>query len=220
MEKYTKLNILGRGAFGIVYKVRDNTTDKEYAMKILPIGNPEDFKNEAELMKMVTSLSSPHTVKYIESFAIAGQQEHIIIMEYCSGGSLRTVINEYKKKREKIPEETIIKYMTQILLGVDYIHKKRILHRDLKPENLMIDDEGDVKVSDFGLAKQLTSTSAYARTRLGTMSYSSLEVLDGANAIKLPDIALMRIFGHLDVYFMNCAVWSHSLMKGILSISL
>jgi len=62
---------------------------------------------------------------------------------------------------------------------VDYIHKKRILHRDLKPENLMIDDEGDIKVSDFGIAKQLTSTSGYAKTTLGTMAYCSLEVLQG-----------------------------------------
>ena len=179
MEKYTKLRLLGKGSFGTVYKVRNNTTNKEYAMKVIQVGKAEEFKKKIELMKMATSLSNPHVVKYIESFENEIKLEYSVIMEYCVGGNLRTVINGYKAKGERIPDETVIKYMTQILLGVNYIHNKQILHMNLKPENLLIDDEGDVKINDFGIAKQLTSKLACEESTLGTMCYSSLEVLEG-----------------------------------------
>jgi len=181
MEKYSRLDFLGKGTFGTVHKVRDNTKNKQYAMKVVQVEDPEEFKKEVKLMKMASSLSNPHIVKHIESFTVNDQNEYSIIMEYCSGGSLRTVIKEYKRKGQKIPKETVIKYMNQILLGMDYLHKKQILHRDLKPENLLIDDKGNVKVSDFGMAKQMESTSAYTKSAMGTMCYSSLEALEGQN---------------------------------------
>jgi len=179
MEEYTKQMTLGEGTFGTVYKVTDNITNKEYAMKVVRVENAEKFNSEAEFMKRLTSLSDPYIVRYIEILGNNEEQKYSIIMEYCSGGSLRTIINEYKKKGERMPEKTVIKYMTQILLGVDYIHEDRIIHRNLKPENLLIDSKGNVKVSDFEIAKWLTSESAYADSILGTTCYSSLEALKG-----------------------------------------
>jgi len=76
-------------------------------------------------------------------------------MEYCSEGTLREIIKKHKVKCKPIPEGEVIKYVRQMLLGADYIHKSVIIHRDLKPENVLVDSEGNLKVSNFGISKEL-----------------------------------------------------------------
>jgi serine/threonine protein kinase len=98
-------------------------------------------------------------------------------MEYCSGGSLDELIKDHRIKEKRIPEEITIKYIIQILLGLDCIHKNNIIHRDLKPGNILIDSKGNLKLTDFGISKELISKSAYANTGIGTLRYSSPEVL-------------------------------------------
>ena len=70
--------------------------------------------------------------------------------DYCAAGDLRTVLNE----NEYLPEEEAVKFLAEILVAIEDIHKNGIIHRDIKPENILIDAEGHAKLSDFGLAKE------------------------------------------------------------------
>jgi len=177
---YKKLEYLGQGSYGKVYKVKSNSTGEECVMKEISAKKTDQtmFQNEVALMEKINNLSSPYLVKYIESYVREEESEYVIIMEYCSGGSLEDIIEQYKKK-ERISEDTILKFMKQILLGVMVLHKNKILHRDLKPGNILVDSKGNLKLSDFGISKQLSGPVPYAQTARGTLCYSSLEVLKG-----------------------------------------
>jgi len=178
---YERIKPLGQGTHGRVYKVKDNETKKEYAMKII-YTNKEDqimFQNEVAFMKKINTLSSPYLVKYITSYTNKKELEYVIIMEYCGGGSLKSIIEKYIMEEKMIPEEMVLKFMKQILLGVMALHKNNILHRDLKPGNILVDSNGNLKLSDFGISKQLSDSTLYAKTAQGTLHYVSPEVLKG-----------------------------------------
>jgi len=178
---YEKLKKLGQGSYGKVYKVRNSSTGEECVMKIISTKKTDQamFQNEVTLMKEINTLSSPHLVKYITSYVREKELEYVIIMEYCNGGSLEDIIKKYKEREEYIPEHMILKFMKQILLGVMVLHKNKILHRDLKPGNILVDSNGNLKLSDYGISKQLSGSMSYAQTIAGTLLYSSPEVLKG-----------------------------------------
>jgi len=180
-EDYEKIELIGKGGFGKVYKVRGVKSNKEYAMKVIDL--EEETKgnliNEIKTMEKLSFLSNPNIVQFIRSYKRKSELDYNIIMEYCCGGNLRDVITKYKKKEEYIAEDIVLKYMRQIISGVNYIHSKKIMHRDLKPENILIDANGNLKITDFGISKQLSDHTKYANTAIGTFGYLSLEVLEG-----------------------------------------
>lgn len=178
--KYEQLATLGEGAFSKVYKVSDRTTNKEYAMKVVDMGKTDvvRFKNEVAVMEKLNALSNPNIVRYIESCANE-KQGHVIIMEYCSKGNLKDVIDRYDIEKKKIPENIILKFIRQILLGLNAAHKAGVIHRDVKPENIMIDSADNLKLSDFGVSKKLPTQSTYTNSAIGTLCYSCLEVIKG-----------------------------------------
>merc|ERR1719316_1912095 len=96
-------------------------------------------------------------------------------MDFCEGGDLTKQIEKAKRSRQTLGEEQVLRWMTQALLGLKYIHDKHILHRDLKPGNFFLTN-GTLKMGDFGIAKVLSSTLACARTQIGTPYYLSPEV--------------------------------------------
>eukprot|EP00826_Nyctotherus_ovalis_P022620 TRINITY_DN17496_c0_g2_i1.p1 TRINITY_DN17496_c0_g2~~TRINITY_DN17496_c0_g2_i1.p1 ORF type:complete len:257 (+),score=33.66 TRINITY_DN17496_c0_g2_i1:79-849(+) len=179
MMKYEEVEMIGEGAFSKVYKVRDSATKKEYAMKVISTKKTdlEKFKNEVALMKKLNSLANPNIVRYITSDIQS--QKYVIIMEYCSNGNLRDLIEKHKIEKKEIPEDAIVNYARQILAGLSVLHKNGIIHRDLKPDNIMIDSAGKLKLSDFGVSKQLLNILEYTNTAIGTLWYSSLEVIKG-----------------------------------------
>jgi len=187
---YERVTPLGQGAFGRVYKTKDPSTGEECVMKTIPIeeettAKKEEvkamFQNEVALMKEINSLSSPYLVKYITSYVDEKKSEYVIIMKYYSGGSLEEIIKDHKNKEKRIPDHMVLRYMKQILLGVKSLHENRIIHRNLKPGNILVDSEGDLKVSDYRISKQLSEHAKYAKTSQGTSWYSSPEVLQGEN---------------------------------------
>ena len=99
----------------------------------------------------------PYVVKYVDSF-ISGKNKVNIVMEYCKGGDLQGVLRARRQNNRPLPEATIVRYLLQLCLGLDQIHRKRILHRDLKAQNVFLTDKHDeVRIGDFGLAKQQAS---------------------------------------------------------------
>lgn len=105
-----------------------------------------------------------------------------MVMEYCDGGDLLQRLIRYSKKGKTIREEKILKYLTQVLLAVEYIHSKNILHRDIKSQNIFLfaDKHTPVKLGDFGISKELAaSLDRTTSTVIGTPYYMSPEILSG-----------------------------------------
>merc|ERR1719456_725144 len=137
------------------------------------MGNKEkmDAKNE---VKVLASLKHPYIVSYKDHFMEDGFLN--IVMEYADGGDLFTKIQKAKKACQKFPEGTIMRWFTQPLLALKFIHDKHILHRDLKSQNFFLTTSGKLKIGDFGIAKVLDNTAACAQTTIGTPYYLSPEI--------------------------------------------
>merc|ERR1719456_1041320 len=99
-------------------------------------------------------------------------------MEYADGGDLLRRVKQHRDRGTRLKEETILNWMTQILLAIAYLHSKRILHRDIKAENIFLTSGNIVKVGDFGISTVLRHTMAQAQTVCGTPYYFSPELCE------------------------------------------
>lgn len=99
------------------------------------------LKREIQIQKRIRH---PHILKLFQFFEDTSNV--YLVLEYCENGSLFN----YLKSKKKISEKEAFNYFFQTCLGIDYLHKRKILHRDLKPENLLLDKQGNIKVCDFG----------------------------------------------------------------------
>jgi len=100
----------------------------------------------------------------------------VLLMDFCDGGDLTKQIQDARKKRQPIPEQQVLRWFTQAIMALKYIHEKHVLHRDLKPGNFFLTRSGDMKMGDFGIAKTLEATLAVAKTQIGTPYYLSPEL--------------------------------------------
>merc|ERR1719450_1449230 len=96
-------------------------------------------------------------------------------MDFCEGGDMTAQIEKARKLRKPIQEDQVMRWFTQAVLALKYIHEKHILHRDLKPQNFFL-SKNVLKMGDFGIAKVLSCTIAVARTQIGTPYYLSTEL--------------------------------------------
>eukprot|EP00927_Polykrikos_kofoidii_P017270 TRINITY_DN17840_c6_g1_i1.p1 TRINITY_DN17840_c6_g1~~TRINITY_DN17840_c6_g1_i1.p1 ORF type:complete len:659 (+),score=113.34 TRINITY_DN17840_c6_g1_i1:274-1977(+) len=124
--------------------------------------------------KLLAAFKHPYVVRYRENFIESGW--FCILMDYCEGGDLGRQIELAKKKRQPFAEDQVLRWMTQALLALKYIHDKHVLHRDLKSNNFFLSKSNNLKMGDFGIAKVLSCTAACARTQIGTPYYLSPEV--------------------------------------------
>ena len=184
ISHYKILDKLGEGGMGVVYMAEDTKLERKVALKFLPTQYTSDleiverFKREA---KAAASLNHPNIITVHEVGEHEGQT--FIAMEYVKGESLRDRI-----KQQLAPNESI-ELISQVCDGLSKAHKADIVHRDIKPENIMIDEDGRVRILDFGLAKlknvsKLTQTA----TTLGTLNYISPEQLQGLEVDARSDI--------------------------------
>merc|ERR1719486_1351263 len=125
-------------------------------------------------VKVLASLKHPYIVSYRESFTENGMLA--IVMDYAEGGDLHQRISITRKARQTFPESQIIRWFTEAVLGLKYMHDKHVLHRDLKTQNLFLTSADRLRVGDFGISKVLESTVAFAKTAIGTPYYLSPEI--------------------------------------------
>lgn len=175
---WKKGELIGRGAFGNVYKGL-LSTGQFVAVKHLEIpGNIENEKNahfisfikEIELLK---NLNHPNIVRYIGS---TSENNNIyVFLEYVSGGSIASIINKYGH----LEESMIRNYAKQILYAINYLHENNIVHRDIKGANILIDTDGLAKLADFGCSKiiELKSSTSGIDSLLGTPFWMAPEVM-------------------------------------------
>jgi serine/threonine-protein kinase len=189
--RYTLVKVLGRGGMGIVWLARDEELERDVALKFLPdlmIQDRSVFDQLKREAKRCLELTHPHIVR-IHDF-VHDERFGCISMEYVDG---ETLSNLRAEKEQKVFEPAEIATWTrQLCDALDYAHNHaKVIHRDLKPANLMVNQRGDLKVSDFGIACSLgdaASRLTMEQGRGGTLVYMSPQQLDGQRGTHLDDI--------------------------------
>ncbi|XP_073915229.1 serine/threonine-protein kinase Nek11 isoform X4 [Castor canadensis] len=178
-RRYMLQEKLGSGSFGTVYLVSDKKAKQGEELKVLKeisVGelNPNETVQANLEAQLLSKLDHPAIVKFHASFV--EQDNFCIITEYCEGRDLDYKIQEYKEAGKIFPENQIIEWFIQLLLGVDYMHERRILHRDLKSKNIFLKNNL-LKIGDFGVSRLLMGSCDLATTLTGTPHYMSPEAL-------------------------------------------
>eukprot|EP00929_Paragymnodinium_shiwhaense_P109747 TRINITY_DN7625_c0_g1_i1.p1 TRINITY_DN7625_c0_g1~~TRINITY_DN7625_c0_g1_i1.p1 ORF type:complete len:1111 (-),score=315.09 TRINITY_DN7625_c0_g1_i1:211-3543(-) len=179
---YAAVRKIGEGAFGVAVLVEDKEGGKAVC-KVVNIGRagPKETREAKSEARLLSTLKHPYIVRYRESFteqAAAGNGAWFcIVMDFCEGGDLTAQIEKAKAKAAKMPETRVLRWITQAILALKYLHDKHTLHRDLKPSNLFLTGTGDLRMGDFGIAKVLCDTLEFAKSFVGTPYYISPEVI-------------------------------------------
>jgi serine/threonine protein kinase/Tfp pilus assembly protein PilF len=189
--RYTLVKVLGRGGMGIVWLARDEELERDVALKFLPdlmIQDRAVFDQLKRETKRCLELTHPHIVR-IHDF-VHDERSGCISMEYIDG---ETLSNLRAEKEQKVFEpDEIATWTSQLCDALDYAHNHaKVIHRDLKPANLMVNQRGDLKVSDFGIARSLgdsVSRLTMEQGPSGTLVYMSPQQLDGERSTHLDDI--------------------------------
>lgn len=182
---------IGGGGMAIVYKARDLILNRQVAVKVLRphFGTDEDFVNRFRReAQAVASLSHPNVVSVYD----VGQDDdtHYMVMECVEGSTLKDLINA----QGALPIEEAVRIAVQICDALDHAHQNKIIHRDIKPHNILIGKNGRVKVTDFGIARAVTSaTITHTNSVLGSVHYFSPEQARGGLTAEKSDIYSLGI---------------------------
>ena len=167
---------IGKGGFCTVYKASFKETKKSYALKVIDksiLNNEEQIKNIVNEINIMNELDSPNLLKLVTNFE---DENHIyIILPLCPNGQLYDIIH---KPKQKIKDIIIKKYLYQSIEAINSLHKKNIIHRDIKPENILIDNDDNAQLSDYGISTHCKEGET-RNTYCGTDEYLAPEVIRG-----------------------------------------
>src|SRR5690625_950284 len=190
-ERYQIKSVIGGGGMANVYLADDTILNREVAIKVLRL----EYANDAEFIERfdreaqaASSLSHPNIVNIYD----VGEEDHILymVMEYVDGFTLK----EYVQTYGPLNIEEAVHIMQQITNAIAHAHAYDLVHRDIKPQNILIDHNGQVKVTDFGIAVALSATAlTITNSVLGSVHYLSPEQARGGLATKKSDIYSLGI---------------------------
>ncbi|MGA2327084.1 MAG: protein kinase [Bryobacteraceae bacterium] len=183
--KYSIVKQVGAGAMGKVYQALDPDMNRQVALKVIKWSDTDDDagrqNKKARLLKDARNAGS---LLHPNIIAVYGFEQEgdtpFIVMEFVNGPTLKGVLG----KDGTLDPKSVVRYLRQAADALDYAHRKGIIHRDIKPDNIMISEEGNVKIADFGISKVVTGqTSGHTLTQagmvLGTPHYMSPEQVQG-----------------------------------------
>ena len=189
--RYKIQTLIGTGGMAAVYLAKDLILDRLVAIKVLRL----DFRQNNDAMRRfrrealsATQLTHPNIVGVYD--VGQSQEMNYIVMEYVGGTDLK----DYIRQRGALHPIEAVRIMMQIVSAIAAAHQNRIIHRDIKPQNILIDREGNVKITDFGIAVALSDTSlTQTNTLLGSVHYLSPEQARGGMATIQTDIYALGI---------------------------
>jgi cyclin-dependent kinase len=177
LDKYEKLEKLGEGTYGVVYKARDKVTKELYAFKKIRLesedeGIPSTAIREIALLK---ELQHPNIVRIQD--VIHTNRKLILVFEYVDED-----LKKFFTRREGKPLDAIYvkSLLYQLIKGIEHCHKMKVLHRDLKPQNLLVSKEGILKLADFGLARAFGIPVKNYTNEVVTLWYRAPDILLGS----------------------------------------
>uniref|UniRef100_A0A8C7TC09 Ribosomal protein S6 kinase n=1 Tax=Oncorhynchus mykiss TaxID=8022 RepID=A0A8C7TC09_ONCMY len=176
-SQFELLKVLGQGSYGKVFlvrKIRGSDRGQLYAMKVLrkatlKVRDRVRSKMERDILAEV---NHPFIVKLHYAFQTEGKL--YLILDFLRGGDLFTRLS----KEVMFTEEDVKFYLAELALALDHLHSLGIIYRDLKPENILLDEEGHIKITDFGLSKEATDHDKRAYSFCGTIEYMAPEVVN------------------------------------------
>ena len=181
IDRYQKIEKIGEGTYGVVYKARDVVTNHTVALKKIRLegedeGVPPTAIREISVLREITH---ENIVKLID--IVHSEMKLYLIFEY-----LEKDLRKFTESCKNLSEELIKKLIHQILSGICHCHRHRILHRDLKPQNLLIDSNQNLKIADFGLARAFSLPLKTYTHEVVTLWYRAPEILMGAKKYSTP----------------------------------
>lgn len=189
-QRYRIMKLLGQGGMAAVYLAEDTELARNVAVKI-PLPHTAQPFAQRFVKEAVTlaKLSHEHIVNIYD--ANIDQDIHFIVMDYVDG----IPIDQLLKNKHPLLIHDVLQIVLQVCRGLSYMHNEDVIHRDLKPANILLAKSGIVKISDFGLARQLASETKLTKSGelLGTMTYLSPEQAKGEQATKQSDIYTLGI---------------------------
>src|SRR3954465_12106355 len=194
-DRYELEELVGTGGMSSVFRAHDRLLDRKVALKILHEQYTSDdeyverFRHEA---RSVASLSHPNVVTVIDRGEHEGRQ--FIVFEYVEGENLKRLI----ERRGPAPVATALELAIQIARGLSFAHQQGLVHRDVKPQNVLLNGDGQAKVTDFGIARSRDVQQGMTQTGtvLGTSDYIAPEQAQG-----------QRVDEHTDVYSLGVVVY-------------
>jgi tRNA A-37 threonylcarbamoyl transferase component Bud32 len=180
LRGYEIVEFIGRGGMGFVYEARQAELERTVALKVLAprlAKSPEFAERFTREARALAALSHPNIVQ-IHDYGREGEL-CFLVMEHVSGTSLRRILST-----QRLSPETALRYVPQICDALEYAHANGVIHRDIKPENILIDERGNLKIADFGLAKMADpgrSDAAHATATgqvMGTPHYMAPEQIE------------------------------------------
>ncbi|XP_074404622.1 myosin-IIIb isoform X4 [Zonotrichia albicollis] len=174
------IETIGKGTYGKVYKVANKKDGSLAAVKILDPVSDVDEEIEAEYNILQFLPNHPNVVRFYGMFYKADQYvggQLWLVLELCNGGSVTELVKGLLKCGRRLDEAVISYILYGALLGLQHLHNNRIIHRDVKGNNILLTTEGGVKLVDFGVSAQLTSTRLRRNTSVGTPFWMAPEVI-------------------------------------------
>lgn len=216
---YDFLELIGKGAFGRVYKCRDQRTGNLVAVKILNIDEQDwssgfapqdprdetikDFRKEVGILQQLKDNNVKNVNVIHDAFDLHSQLW--MVSDYCTGGSLRTLLRPFEKNGRPagFPVECIIPVARELAVAVAGIHEMHIIHRDIKCANVYITEDGDIQLGDFGIVAVMDDVSSKRKTVIGTPHWMAEEMLAA-----MESGTTTEGYGtEIDIWSYGCTVW-------------
>ncbi|HXH96405.1 MAG TPA: serine/threonine-protein kinase, partial [Gaiellaceae bacterium] len=203
--RYELEELLGSGGMSSVFLARDRLLDRHVALKVLHARYSDDDEHVARFRRearTVARLSHPHIVTVIDRGVDEGRQ--FIVFEYVQGENLKELV----RRSGPLPAQRAVALGLAVAEGLAFAHAQGLVHRDVKPQNILLNEEGEVKVTDFGIARSLDVDRGLtqAGTVLGTSEYISPEQASGG-----------VVTPATDVYSLGVVLWE--LLTGVVPFS-
>jgi len=180
---YDRQKKIGQGAFGEVFLALDSRTDTPVAIKKMTI-TPKNKKHLLTEIHIQKSSTHPNIVAYLDGYLV--DDELWVVLEFMGGGSLTTILEQFHTFQ--LTEPQIAYVCLESLKALSYVHSLHRLHRDIKSDNILLGNNGQVKLADFGFAIQLTASQNQRNTVIGTPYWMAPELIEGNDYGPLVDI--------------------------------